>query len=51
MNKHSVVFIAGHSGLVGSAVFRNLKKYGYKNIVTVSKKKLDLKNSRKGFIF
>jgi GDP-L-fucose synthase len=51
MNKNSVIFIAGHNGLVGSAVFRNLKKYGYKNIVTVSKKKLDLKNSHRVDLF
>ena len=51
MNKNSIIFIAGHSGLVGSAVFRNLKKHGYKNIVTISKKKLDLKDSGKVDLF
>jgi len=51
MNKNSIIFIAGHNGLVGSAVFRNLKKYGYKNIVTISKKKLDLKDSGKVDLF
>jgi GDP-L-fucose synthase len=47
MNKNSKIFIAGHNGLVGSAVFRNLKKNGYKNLIVISKKKLDLKNSKK----
>lgn len=47
MNKRSKIFIAGHNGLVGSAVFRNLKKNGYKNLIVISKKKLDLKNSIK----
>jgi GDP-L-fucose synthase len=47
MNKNSKIFIAGHNGLVGSAVFRNLKKHGYKNLIVISKKKLDLKNPKK----
>ena len=51
MNKNSKIFIAGHNGLVGSAVFRNLKKHGYKNLIVISKKKLDLKNSKKVDLF
>jgi len=51
MNKNSKIFIAGHNGLVGSAVFRNLKKHGYKNLITISKKNLDLKNSKKVDLF
>ena len=51
MNKNSKIFIAGHNGLVGSAVFRNLKKNGYKNLIAISKKKLDLKNSKKVDLF
>ena len=51
MNKYSKIFIAGHNGLVGSAVFRNLKKHGYKNLIVISKKKLDLKNSKKVDLF
>lgn len=51
MNKNSKIFIAGHNGLVGSAVFRNLKKNGYKNLIVISKKKLDLKNSKKVDLF
>ena len=31
MNKHSKIFIAGHNGLVGSAIFRNLKEKGFTN--------------------
>jgi GDP-L-fucose synthase len=45
MNKFSKIFIAGHNGLVGSAVYRNFLKKGYKNLYVISKKKLDLKNS------
>lgn len=47
MNKNSKIFISGHNGLVGSAVYRNLKKNGYKNLIIVSKNILDLKNSPK----
>jgi GDP-L-fucose synthase len=51
MNKNSKIFVAGHNGLVGSAVFRNLKKHGYKNLIVISKKKLDLKNTKKVNLF
>jgi GDP-L-fucose synthase len=47
MNTNSKIFIAGHKGLVGSAVHSLLKKKGYKNLITVDKKKLDLRNSAK----
>lgn len=36
------IYIAGHRGLVGSAILRKLKKEGYKNIITADRKKLDL---------
>ena len=51
MNKYSSIFIAGHNGLVGSAVYRNLLKKGFKNLSVISKKKLDLTNSKKVKIF
>jgi GDP-L-fucose synthase len=38
----SKIFLAGHNGLVGSAILRKLKKKGYKKILTVPKNKLDL---------
>ena len=47
INKKSKIFVSGHKGLVGSAVTRRLKDYGYKNILTVDKKKLDLRNQQK----
>lgn len=47
MNKNSIIFIAGHNGLVGSAVYRLFKSNGFTNLVTVSKNKLDLKDSKK----
>ena len=51
MNKKSRIFIAGHKGLVGSAVHRNLIKEGYKNLFVISKKRLDLKNTEAVNIF
>ncbi len=44
MNKNSKIYIAGHRGLVGSAIFRNLTKKGYSNIITRTHKELDLLN-------
>ena len=44
MNKESKIYVAGHNGLVGSAIFRNLKKRGYKNIIGKTHNELDLKN-------
>ena len=41
-SKNSKIYVAGHNGLVGSAIVRELKKKGYKKIITSSKKKLDL---------
>jgi GDP-L-fucose synthase len=42
MNKQSKIYIAGHTGLVGSALLRNLESSGYTNIITRSHKELDL---------
>lgn len=42
MNKESRVFVAGHKGLVGSAIVRNLKQKGYTNIFTYSRDRVDL---------
>ena len=47
IKKTDKIFIAGHNGLVGSAILRKLKILGYKNILTVSKKKLDLTDQYK----
>jgi GDP-L-fucose synthase len=51
MNKNSRIFVAGHSGLVGSAVYRNLKRKGYKKIIVISRKNLDLKDQKKVDLF
>ena len=47
MKKKDAIFVAGHNGLVGSAVLKKLKKDGFKNIIIVNKKKLDLRNFEK----
>ena len=51
MKKSSKIFIAGHNGLVGSAVYRNFLEKGYKNLYVASKKKLDLKDSKKVYFY
>ena len=45
MKKSDNIFIAGHKGLVGNAVYNLLKKKGFKNIITIDKNKIDLRNS------
>ena len=47
----SKIYLAGHTGLVGSAILRKLKIDGYKNIVILNRKKLDLTNQSKVFNF
>ena len=50
-NKNSKIFVAGHKGLVGSAIVRKLKEKNYKKIITIEKSKLDLTNQFKVFNF
>ena len=42
INKTSKIFVAGHNGLVGSAIIRKLKKKGFRNILVEKKSKLNL---------
>ena len=44
MNKDSKIYVAGHRGLVGSAIVRNLEAKGYTNIICRTHKELDLTN-------
>ena len=43
---HSKIYIAGHNGMVGSAISRKLKSLGYHNLITKSSKELDLRNQK-----
>ena len=43
MEKESKIYIAGHRGLVGSAIVRRLREEGYSNLVTRTSKELDLR--------
>ena len=46
MELHSKIYIAGHRGMVGSAITRNLVKKGFTNIITRTSAELDLRNSQ-----
>ncbi len=47
ISKNRKIFLAGHKGMVGSAILKRLKKDGYKKIILVAKKKLNLLNQKK----
>ena len=51
IKKNSRIFLAGHKGLVGSAVLRKLKLAGYKKIITIPRNKLDLVKQAETFKF
>jgi len=44
MDSNSKIFVAGHKGLVGSAIVRNLKAKGFSNILTADRNQIDLTN-------
>ena len=46
MNKNTKIYIAGHRGMVGSAVWRSLLKKGYQNLIGKSSSELDLRNQQ-----
>lgn len=47
LNKNSKIFIAGHNGMVGSAILRHFKKKNYKKIIIKNKNELNLLDQRK----
>jgi GDP-L-fucose synthase len=47
MDKNAKIFVAGHRGLVGSALVRQLRKQGYKNIIKKTRQQLDLLDEKK----
>ena len=51
INKNSKIFVAGHNGMIGSAIVRKLKLLNYKHIILRNKKQLDLTNQSKVYNF
>ena len=51
INKKSKIFVAGHRGMVGSAIVRKLRKKGFSKIIFAEKKELNLLNQDKVFKF
>lgn len=47
MKKNDKIFIAGHRGMVGSAIFRRVNKEGYNNVVVRKSSELDLRDQKK----
>ena len=50
-SKKSKIFLAGHNGMVGSAIYRKLKKLNFKNVIISPKKKLNLLDQKKTYKF
>ncbi len=42
MNIDSRIYVAGHNGLVGSAIVRSLQRYGYRSLILRPRRELDL---------
>ena len=51
IDKLKKIYVAGHSGMVGSACYKLLEKEGYQNLLVVSSKELDLRNQKQVFNF
>ena len=51
ISKKSKIFVAGHKGMVGSAIIRKLQKKGFSRIIFADKKKLNLLDQVKVFKF
>ena len=51
MDSNSKIFVAGHKGLVGSAIVRNLQSKGYTNIITLDRSQLDLTKENDVYCF
>ena len=51
IKKNSKIYVAGHRGLIGSAILRKLKALNYTNVIFRTKKQLDLRDQKKVFDF
>ena len=46
IDKNDKIYVAGHKGMVGNAIVKNLQKNGFNNLLLVNKEQLDLKNRK-----
>jgi GDP-L-fucose synthase len=46
MDQHSKIYVAGHRGMVGSAIIRKLNDHGFQNIISRTSRELDLRNQQ-----
>jgi len=46
VNKSTKIYVAGHKGMVGSSLFRELSSKGYYNLIGKTSKELDLRNQK-----
>jgi GDP-L-fucose synthase len=46
MELNSKIYVAGHKGMVGSAIWRNLEQKGYQNLISKTSSELDLRNQQ-----
>lgn len=51
MKKDSKIYVAGHKGMVGSAIMRKLEELDYNNVITIPKSELDLTNAESVYRF
>ena len=51
LSKKSLIYVAGHTGMVGSSIVRVLKKNNFNNILLTNRKNLDLTNQHKTYLF
>jgi GDP-L-fucose synthase len=51
VDKNKYIYIAGHCGMVGSAVWRCLESNGYSNLIGKTSRELDLRNQQSVFEF
>jgi GDP-L-fucose synthase len=51
MQQHDKIYVAGHRGMVGSAIVRKLQQQGYTNLILRTSKELDLRNQQEVFDF
>ena len=51
INKKDLIYVAGHKGMIGSAIIRKLKNKGYLNLIYRTRKQLDLLNTKETYKF